>query len=102
MPPDSRGLAPAPPPGTNMDIWHQIGRALWDVVTGANNTKYGLGGVIHAAAVIFFAYLGFEAVSTAGAERAPKLIPVMLTTERGRKAWRRPWAAPSTLLTGSR
>lgn len=59
---------PAPPPGTNMDIWHQMGRALWDVVTGANNTKYGLGGVIHAAAVIFFAYLGFEAVSTAGAE----------------------------------
>ncbi len=27
-----------------------------------------VGGVIHAAAVIFFAYLGFEAVSTAGAE----------------------------------
>ncbi len=59
---------PAPPPGTPMDIWHQIGRALLDVVTGAQNTKYGVGGVIHAAAVIFFAYLGFEAVSTAGAE----------------------------------
>ncbi len=28
----------------------------------------GLEGVVHAAAVIFFAYLGFEAVSTAGAE----------------------------------
>ncbi|WP_304168671.1 APC family permease [Phenylobacterium aquaticum] len=59
---------PAPPPGTPMDIWHQMGRAMVDVVTGANNTKYGIGGVIHAAAVIFFAYLGFEAVSTAGAE----------------------------------
>jgi basic amino acid/polyamine antiporter, APA family len=59
---------PARPPGTSMDIWSQLGRALGDVVTGDSTYKYGLGGVIHAAAVIFFAYLGFEAVSTAGAE----------------------------------
>jgi APA family basic amino acid/polyamine antiporter len=59
---------PAPPAGTPMDIWHQIGRALWGVMTGDTSTKYGIGGVIHGAAVIFFAYLGFEAVSTAGAE----------------------------------
>ena len=59
---------PARAPGTPMDIWSQIGRALGDVVTGDNTYKYGIGGVIHAAAVIFFAYLGFEAVSTAGAE----------------------------------
>ena len=59
---------PAPPPGTPMDLWHQITRALWSVITGDNSTRYGLGGVIHGAAVIFFAYLGFEAVSTAGAE----------------------------------
>ncbi|THD55697.1 amino acid permease [Phenylobacterium sp.] len=59
---------PARPPGTNMDVWHQIGRALVAVVTGDNSTKYGIGGVIHGAAVIFFAYLGFESVSTAGAE----------------------------------
>ena len=37
-------------------------------VTGAKSSHYGLGGVIHGAAVIFFAYIGFEAVSTAGAE----------------------------------
>jgi APA family basic amino acid/polyamine antiporter len=59
---------PAVAPGVPDDIWHQIGRALIAVVTGDNSTKYGIGGVIHAAAVIFFAYLGFEAVSTAGAE----------------------------------
>jgi APA family basic amino acid/polyamine antiporter len=59
---------PPPAPGTAMGIWHQIGRALGAVVTGDNSTKYGLVGVIHGAAVIFFAYLGFEAVSTAGAE----------------------------------
>ena len=59
---------PAEPAGTPMDVWSQIGRALKGVMTGDTSTKYGLGGVIHAAAVIFFAYLGFEAVSTAGAE----------------------------------
>ena len=59
---------PAPPAGTDMSIWSQIGRALVDVVTGANNTKYGVGGLIAGAATIFFAYIGFEAVSTAGAE----------------------------------
>jgi APA family basic amino acid/polyamine antiporter len=59
---------PARPPGTPMDIWHQIGRALAGVWNDDKTYKYGLGGVIHGAAVIFFAYLGFEAVSTAGAE----------------------------------
>ena len=59
---------PARPPGTDDSLWAQIGRALADVVTGDTTYKYGIGGVIHAAAVIFFAYLGFEAVSTAGAE----------------------------------
>jgi APA family basic amino acid/polyamine antiporter len=59
---------PARPPGAHMDIWSQIGRALVAVITGDNSTKYGVGGVIHGAAIIFFAYLGFEAVSTAGAE----------------------------------
>jgi APA family basic amino acid/polyamine antiporter len=59
---------PAPAPGVPNDIWHQIGRALLGVVTGDTSTKYGIGGVIHAAAVIFFAYMGFESVSTAGAE----------------------------------
>jgi APA family basic amino acid/polyamine antiporter len=64
VPPQS----PPPPAGTPMDMGHQILRALVDVITGAKSTHYGLGGVIHGAAVIFFAYIGFEAVSTAGAE----------------------------------
>ena len=59
---------PAPPPGTKMDMFHQIMRALSDVFTGNSNSKYGVSGVITGAARIFFAYLGFEAVSTAGAE----------------------------------
>ena len=59
---------PARAPDVPNDIWSQIGRALGAVMTGDTSHKYGIGGVIHAAAVIFFAYLGFEAVSTAGAE----------------------------------
>ncbi|MEJ0064087.1 MAG: amino acid permease [Caulobacteraceae bacterium] len=48
---------------------HQIWRAITDVVsTNTTPSHYGLGRVIHGAAVIFFAYIGFEAVSTAGAE----------------------------------
>ncbi|HVZ98999.1 MAG TPA: amino acid permease [Caulobacterales bacterium] len=57
---------PALPPG--MPLTDQITGALGDVVTGNNTGKYGIGGLITGAASIFFAYIGFEAVSTAGAE----------------------------------
>lgn len=59
---------PPPPPGTDMSIWAQIGRALGGVMTGADVGRYGVPGLITGAATIFFAYIGFEAVSTAGAE----------------------------------
>ena len=49
-------------------LWSEIGTALWDVVTAQNTGQYGVAGIITAAATIFFAYIGFEAVSTAGAE----------------------------------
>jgi APA family basic amino acid/polyamine antiporter len=38
------------------------------VVTAQNTGQFGVSGIITAAATIFFAYIGFEAVSTAGAE----------------------------------
>lgn len=59
---------PPPPPGTERGFWPDIWRALGDVVMARNSSRYGIGGLISGAAVIFFAYLGFEAVSTAGAE----------------------------------
>jgi APA family basic amino acid/polyamine antiporter len=59
---------PPPPPGTSVDIWSQIGGALWSVLTGQSTGQYGVSGLITGAARIFFAYIGFEAVSTAGAE----------------------------------
>ena len=51
-----------------MDIWSQIWRALGGIISGDTDSRFGVSGIIQAAAVIFFAYLGFEAVSTAGAE----------------------------------
>ncbi|MEZ5502192.1 MAG: amino acid permease [Halioglobus sp.] len=59
---------PAPPPGTERGFWQDIWRAMTDVITAQNTSRYGVGGVISGAATIFFAYIGFEAVSTAGAE----------------------------------
>lgn len=57
-----------PPVGVERGLWNDILRALGDVLTGQNDSAYGIGGIISGAAVIFFAYIGFEAVSTAGAE----------------------------------
>ncbi len=59
---------PAPPPGSDMSLMGQIWRAMGDVITAQNVSQYGIGGLIAGAATIFFAYIGFEAVSTAGAE----------------------------------
>ena len=60
---------PAPPPGSDMSIGGQIWTALGNVVTGhSRDSAFGVGGLIAAASTIFFAYIGFEAVSTAGAE----------------------------------
>jgi APA family basic amino acid/polyamine antiporter len=60
---------PPPPPGSDMSMGGQIWRALGNVVTGhSRDSAYGIGGLIAAASTIFFAYIGFEAVSTAGAE----------------------------------
>jgi basic amino acid/polyamine antiporter, APA family len=63
-------LVPAaqPPVEGGGGIWSQIGVALWAVLTAQDTGQYGVPGIITAAATIFFAYIGFEAVSTAGAE----------------------------------
>lgn len=59
---------PPPPEGSDMSLGAQIWRALGDVMTAKESSAYGIGGLIAGAATIFFAYIGFEAVSTAGAE----------------------------------
>src|SRR5262249_25680779 len=60
---------PPPPAGSDMSLWGQITTALGNIITGhSRDSAFGIGGVIAAASTIFFAYIGFEAVSTAGAE----------------------------------
>jgi APA family basic amino acid/polyamine antiporter len=57
-----------PPADAGTGLWGEIGAALWAVVTAQDVGQFGVTGIITAAATIFFAYIGFEAVSTAGAE----------------------------------
>ena len=59
---------PPPTPGASTSLWGEIGAALWAVFTAQDTGRYGVPGIITGAATIFFAYIGFEAVSTAGAE----------------------------------
>jgi APA family basic amino acid/polyamine antiporter len=64
-------LVPAaepPPADASTSVLSEIGAALWAVFTAQDTGRFGIPGIITAAATIFFAYIGFEAVSTAGAE----------------------------------
>ncbi len=45
-----------------------LAQPLWQFLTGAAPTAYGVTGVLVAAAVVFFAYSGFEAVANLGEE----------------------------------
>ncbi len=45
-----------------------LAQPLWQWATGASPTAYGVAGVLTAAAVVFFAYSGFEAVANLGEE----------------------------------
>jgi APA family basic amino acid/polyamine antiporter len=45
-----------------------LSRPLWQFVTGAQPTAFGVAGILAATAVVFFAYSGFEAVANLGEE----------------------------------
>jgi len=45
-----------------------LAQPLWQFLSGAEPTSYGVTGVLVAAAVVFFAYAGFEAVANLGEE----------------------------------
>jgi basic amino acid/polyamine antiporter, APA family len=45
-----------------------LGQPLWQFVTRADPTAYGVTGILVAAAVVFFAYSGFEAIANLGEE----------------------------------
>ncbi|MGH3424612.1 MAG: APC family permease, partial [Nocardioidaceae bacterium] len=64
--PDSR---PVPPE----DRVGGLAQPLWQFLSGASPTSYGMVGVFVAAGVVFFAYSGFEAIANLGEEtKRPK------------------------------
>lgn len=69
-------LTPFVPPAETIPPDEQLGglkAPVWQFLTGVEPTAFGLVGVFTAAAVVFFAYSGFEAVANLGEEtRDPK------------------------------
>jgi APA family basic amino acid/polyamine antiporter len=64
-------LVPFIPPSQPMpaeETTSTLTAPLWQVLTGATPTAFGMVGVFVAAAVVFFAYSGFEAVANLGEE----------------------------------
>lgn len=61
-------LKPVIPPSRPGEEVSGLRQPLWQWLTGADATMYGVTGVLVAAAVVFFAYSGFEAVANLGEE----------------------------------
>lgn len=67
---DAGNLTPFVPPavptgGASGDAWSQ---SLFSWATGAAPAKYGLAGVLSGAALVFFAFIGFDVVATSAEE----------------------------------
>ncbi|MFT3900773.1 MAG: amino acid permease [Gordonia sp. (in: high G+C Gram-positive bacteria)] len=62
-----------PPSQTGGDLHKSVDSTLFSLITGAGNTAYGWYGVLAAASVVFFAFIGFDVVATTAEEtRNPK------------------------------
>ena len=61
-------LTPFVPSGKEVAPVEGLQRPLWQWISGVDPTAYGVTGVFVAAAVVFFAYSGFEAVANLGEE----------------------------------
>src|SRR5690606_5802650 len=51
--------------GGSADLWSQ---SLFSWLTGAEPAKYGVAGVLSGAALVFFAFIGFDVVATSAEE----------------------------------
>jgi APA family basic amino acid/polyamine antiporter len=61
-------FVPASKPVPKSEALSGLQQPLWQWITGADPTAFGVTGVFVAAAVVFFAYSGFEAVANLGEE----------------------------------
>ena len=67
---DAANLQPFVPPavptdGGGADLWSQ---SLFACLTGADPARYGVAGVLSGAALVFFAFIGFDVVATSAEE----------------------------------
>ncbi|MDQ4020846.1 MAG: amino acid permease [Actinomycetota bacterium] len=60
-----RPFVPAAEPGVNSGGWDQ---SLFSLLSGAQGSTYGVFGVLAAASVVFFAFIGFDVVATTAEE----------------------------------
>lgn len=58
-------IPPAQPVEGENSVWKE---PLWQVVSGAHPTAFGIAGILTATAVVFFAYSGFEVVANMAEE----------------------------------
>lgn len=65
---DMGNQKPYIPPSEKAESASGLQQPLWQWVTGIDQTAYGVTGVLVAAAIVFFAYSGFEAVANLGEE----------------------------------
>jgi len=70
---------PAPAPGSEVSLLGQIGGALARIAGGQPGSSFGVEGVVVAAAVISFAFIGFEMPTTASEEaKNPRHVPIAM------------------------
>ncbi|MGN5240646.1 amino acid permease [Rhodococcus sp. SJ-3] len=57
-----------PPAEESRDVAHGVHQSLFSALTGANGSSYGWYGLLAAASLVFFAFIGFDVVATTAEE----------------------------------
>lgn len=70
---DTKNYSPFIPPAQKLESANGLKQPLWELLTGMHPQAFGVMGVISGAALVFFAYIGFDVVATTAEEtRNPK------------------------------
>lgn len=70
---DTKNYSPFIPPAQKVEGATGLKQPLWETLTGMEPQAFGVMGVISGAALVFFAYIGFDVVATTAEEtRDPK------------------------------
>lgn len=70
---------PSPSPANDSNVFGEIVSAFGDLASQNRSSQFGAGGIVTAAAITFFAFIGFEMPTTAGEEaKNPRMVPIAL------------------------